>query len=167
MEYIMEEPHLNIDELYETKRKSDLNRLNIYSKLLNKIHTKIKVASKQRNNNQFCSFVMPEVLLGYPNYNFAECLTYILDRLDKDGFSTRYIHPNLIFIAWSHWVPEYVREELQKKTKLNVDSFGNTIEKKEKNVVKFEKSESKPISNYKPSGLFVYDDEMIQSMKIK
>jgi hypothetical protein len=105
--------------------------------------------------------------LGYPNYNFAECLTYSLDRLDKDGFSTRYIHPNLIFIAWSHWVPEYVREELQKKTKLNVDSFGNTIEKKEKNVVKFEKSESKPISNYKPSGLFVYDDEMIQSMKIK
>ena len=66
----MDEPHLNIDELYETKRKSDLNRLNIYSKLLNKIHNKIKIASKQRNNNQFCSFVMPEVLLGYPNYNF-------------------------------------------------------------------------------------------------
>jgi len=163
----MDEPHLNIDELYETKRKSDLNRLQIYSKLLDKIHKKIKIASKQRNNNQFCSFVMPEVLLGYPNYNFTECLTYILDRLDKDGFSTRYIHPNLIFIAWSHWVPDYVREELKKKTNLEVDSFGNTQEKKDKTVVKFEKTESKPISNYKPSGLFVYDDEMLQSMKLK
>jgi hypothetical protein len=163
----MDEPHLNIDELYETKRKMDLNRVSNYTKLLNKIHTKIKVASKQRNNNQFCSFVMPEVLLGYPNYNFTECLTFILDRLDQDGFITRYIHPNLIFICWSHWVPGYVREELQKKTNLQVDSFGNNIEKKDKTVVKFEKSESKPISNYKPSGLFVYDDDMIQSMKIK
>jgi hypothetical protein len=163
----MEEPHLNIDELYETKRKSDLNRMMIYSKLLDKIHKKIKTASRQRNNSQFCSFVMPEVLLGYPNYNFAECLTYLLNRLEQDGFNTRYIHPNLIFIAWSHWVPEYVREELKKKTKLNVDSFGAPIEKKNKNVVTFEKSESKPISNYKPSGLFVYDDEMLQSMKIK
>jgi hypothetical protein len=163
----MEEPHLNIDELYETKRKSDLNKLSIYSKLLNKIHTKIKIASKQRNNPQFCSFVMPEILLGYPNYQFDECLTFILDRLEQDGFNTRYIHPNLIFIAWSHWVPEYVREEITKKTKLNIDSFGNNLEKKDKTVVKFEKSESKPISNYKPSGLFVYDDEMLQSMKIK
>ena len=163
----MDDPHLNIDELYETKRKSDLNRVSIYTKLLNKIHTKIKTASKQRNSNQFCSFVMPEVLLGYPNYNFAECLNFILDRLDQDGFITRYIHPNLIFICWSHWVPGYVREELHKKTKLQVDSFGNEIEKKEKNVVKFEKSESKPISTYKPSGLFVYDDDLIQSMKIK
>ena len=163
----MDDPHLNIDELYETKRKSDLNRVSIYTKLLNKIHTKIKTASKQRNSNQFCSFVMPEVLLGYPNYNFAECLNFILDRLDQDGFITRYIHPNLIFICCSHWVPGYVREELHKKTKLQVDSFGNEIEKKEKNVVKFEKSESKPISTYKPSGLFVYDDDLIQSMKIK
>lgn len=163
----MEEPHLNIDELYETKRKSDLNRMMIYSKLLDKIHKKIKTASRQRNNSQFCSFVMPEVLLGYPNYNFAECLAYLLNRLEQDGFNTRYIHPNLIFIAWSHWVPEYVREELKKKTKLNVDSFGVPVEKKNKNVVTFEKSESKPISNYKPSGLFVYDDEMLQSMKIK
>jgi hypothetical protein len=163
----MEEPHLNIDELYETKRKSDLHKLSIYSKLLNKIHNKIKIASKQRNNPQFCSFVMPEVLLGYPNYHFEECLMFILDRLEQDGFNTRYIHPNLIFIAWSHWVPEYVREELNKKAKVNIDSFGNNIEKKEKNVVKFEKSESKPISNYKPSGLFVYDDEMLQGMKIK
>jgi hypothetical protein len=110
---------------------------------------------------------MPEVLLGYPNYNFAECLTYVLDRLEQDGFNTRYIHPNLIFIAWSHWVPEYVREELKKKTNMNVDSFGAPIEKKNKSVVTFEKAESKPISNYKPSGLFVYDDEMIKSMKIK
>jgi len=162
----MEEPHLNIDELYETKRKSDLHRVGVYSKLLNKVHAKIKLASRQRDHAQFCTFVMPEVLLGYPNYNFTECLQFILDRLEHDGFTTRYIHPNLIFIGWSHWIPSYVRDELQKKTKTQVDSFGTVVEKKDKSVVRFEKSDSKPVSNYKPTGQFVYDEEMLQSLKL-
>ena len=37
-----EKLHLNIDELYETKKKNDLNRLELYNKLLLKIHNKIK-----------------------------------------------------------------------------------------------------------------------------
>jgi hypothetical protein len=108
---------------------------------------------------------MPEVLLGYPNYDFSECLTFIIDRLNNDGFTTRYIHPNLIFICWSHWVPSYVRDELKKKTNTEVNSFGEDL-KPEKNVVRFEKSETKPVSNYKPSGMFVYDEDIIKSMKI-
>ena len=160
----MEEPRLNIDELFETKKKSDLNRLSIYSKLLSRIHHKIKMTSKQRDNSQFCSFIMPEVLLGYPNYDFSECLTFIIDRLNNDGFVTRYIHPNLIFICWSHWVPEYVRDEFKKKTNTEVNSLGET--KPDKTVVRFEKTETKPVSNYKPSGMFVYDEDLIKSMKI-
>ena len=160
----MEEPRINIDELFETKKKSDLNRLSIYSKLLSRIHHKIKMTSKQRDNSQFCSFIMPEVLLGYPNYDFSECLTFIIDRLNNDGFVTRYIHPNLIFICWSHWVPEYVRDEFKKKTNTEVNSLGET--KPDKTVVRFEKTETKPVSNYKPSGMFVYDEEIIKSMKI-
>jgi hypothetical protein len=160
----MEEPRINIDELFETKKKSDLNRLSIYSKLLSRIHHKIKMTSKQRNSSQFCSFIMPEVLLGYPNYDFSECLTFIIDRLNNDGFVTRYIHPNLIFICWSHWVPGYVRDEFKKKTNTEVNSFGES--KPDKTVVRFEKTETKPVSNYKPSGMFVYDEELIKSMKI-
>ena len=160
----MEEPRINIDELFETKKKSDLNRLSIYSKLLTRIHHKIKMTSKQRDNSQFCSFIMPEVLLGYPNYDFSECLTFIIDRLNNDGFVTRYIHPNLIFICWSHWVPGYVRDEFKKKTNTEVNSFGES--KPDKTVVIFEKAETKPVSNYKPSGMFVYDEELIKSMKI-
>ena len=77
----MEEiPHLNIDELYEKKQQIDINRVNIYNKLLKKrIHAKIKTASRQRYDNEFCSFVMPEFLVGFPNYNFEECLIYVME----------------------------------------------------------------------------------------
>ena len=33
---------LNLDELYERKKISDLNTLKIYNKILNRIHNKIK-----------------------------------------------------------------------------------------------------------------------------
>ena len=37
-------PHLNIDELYERKKETDTQRVNIYNKLLAKIHNKIKLS---------------------------------------------------------------------------------------------------------------------------
>jgi hypothetical protein len=156
----MEEPRLNIEELYETKKKNDLSRLSIYSKLLERVHQSIRIASRQRNSLQFCSFVMPEVLLGQPNYDFTECLTFILDRLSVDGFNTRYIHPNLIFISWGHWVPDYVREELKEKKNIEVDQFGQIEKQPEPVRVEF-RSEAKPemktktVHSYKPTGKFV------------
>ena len=157
-----EEPRLNIDELYETKKKSDMNRLSIYIKLLKRIHNQIKMTSRMRENNQICYFVMPEVLIGYPNYDLSECLSYIIDRLNTDGFSTRYVHPNLLIICWSHWVPTYVREEIKKKTGKEIDQYG--LEKIEKqSTVKFENTPS--IRSIKSGGSSIYDDEFINSMK--
>ena len=110
-----ETPHIDIDELYETKQKLDINRVNLYNKLILRIHTKIKLTSKQRNNNNLCYFVMPEILVGYPNYDFNECLLYIISSLENDGFLLKYIHPNLLLISWNHWIPQYVRDEIRKK----------------------------------------------------
>jgi hypothetical protein len=102
---------------------------------------------------------MPEVLLGQPNYDFSECLTFVLDRLSVDGFNTRYIHPNLIFISWGHWVPDYVREELREKKQIEVDQFGQF--EKPATQVEFS-TEPKPkkmqgmrTPSYKPTGKFV------------
>ena len=157
---------LDIDELYETKKKNDLNRLEIYNKLLLKIHNKIKMTSRLRNCDNFCSYIMPEVLVGFPNYNLSDCLIFVVDSLQNNGFLTRYIHPNLLFISWNHWIPSYVRDEYKKKTGIAIDSMGETIQK-EKNIVRFNepKKEMKPIqTQFKPSGKFVYDSEFIDSI---
>tara|TARA_A100001011_G_scaffold400696_1_gene517680 strand:- start:304 stop:828 length:525 start_codon:yes stop_codon:yes gene_type:complete len=167
-------PRLNIDELYESKQKSDLEKVNIFNKLLEKIHYKIKIASRQRKNNQFCHYVMPEILIGYPNYNFEECLFYIISCLEADGFLTKYIHPNLILISWRHIVPKYVRDEYKIKTGNIIDKFGNTIVDKppplEKCVKlldepKISTTNSSPDNNYKPSGKFIYDKEILKKIQ--
>jgi hypothetical protein len=161
-------PKINIDKLYETKQKNDLNKLDLYTKLLLKIHTKIKTASRQRNSDNFCSFIMPEILIGYPNYNLSDCLVFIIDSLETNGFLTRYIHPNLLFISWNHWVPKYVRDEYKKKTGILINSVGEPINK-DKSVIRFNepKKENKPSSDFKSSGKFVYDDILLESIKEK
>ena len=58
--YYMEENRqikMDLEELYETKKKSDLIRLGMYNKLLLRIHQRIKTTSRQRINNQICFFV--------------------------------------------------------------------------------------------------------------
>ena len=155
-------PQLNIDELYDTKKKNDLSKYNLFNKLLLKIHTRIKTASRQRNSENFCSYVMPEVLVGYPNYNLSDCLVFIVDSLENNGFLTRYIHPNLLFISWNHWVPKYVRDEYKKKTGIAIDSMGEQINK-DKSVVRF--NDKPQSSEFKSSSKFVYDDILLQSLK--
>jgi hypothetical protein len=164
-------PHLNIDELYERKKETDSQRVSIYNKLLLKIHNKIKVASRLNPESEFCYYVMPEILIGYPNYNFQECIIYITSCLQDDGFLTRYIHPNLILISWRHWIPQYVREELKKKTGKNIDKFGNEIKEsvldRDKKVRFEQKTKEKPKYNkeYKSSGKFIYSNDVLSTIK--
>jgi hypothetical protein len=150
-------PHINIDDLYETKKKNDLNRLEIYNKLLIKVHNRIKTASRMRNSENFCHFIMPEILVGYPNYKLSDCLVFIMDCLQKDGFLTRYVHPNLLFISWNHWIPVHVREEYKKKTVISINYYGESIQK-DKSIVKFDTKEDKK---------FVYDSDMLSCIKNK
>ena len=145
----MDIPRINIDELYESKKKNNLTRIDIYNKLLLKIHNRIKISSRIKTNENFCTYIMPEVLIGYPNYNLEECLLFIIDKLQIDGFLTRYIHPNLLMISWNHWVPSYVRDEIKKKTGKEVNCYG---EIENKTLVKFNNSKSISKENN------VYDD---------
>ena len=51
---------ISLDDLYEKKRQSDLVTVNIYNKILTRIHTRIKLTSRTSKNSQFTTFVVPE-----------------------------------------------------------------------------------------------------------
>ena len=114
---------INIDDLYEKKRQTDVNKLELFKKILNRIHVRIKTTSRQKIDEQFCWFVVPEVIIGVPKYDQGSCIAYLIDKLRENGFNVKYIHPNTLFISWLHWVPSYVRTELKKKTGIVVDEY--------------------------------------------
>ena len=186
---------LNMDELYEKKRQQDLNKLALFNKLLNRIHVKIKTISRQKINEQFCWFLVPEVIIGVPRYDQVACIAYLIDKLKHNGFNVRYIHPNMLFISWMHIVPSYVRTELKKKTGIVIDEFGKKLDENMEegvnkiisdihsnpndyllNVKKQEgqdkdkakpKKEYTPITTYKPSGNLLYDDDILNKIENK
>jgi len=118
---------ISIDDLYEKKRQYDLNKLALFNKILNRIHVKIKTTSRQKMDEQFCWFVVPEMIIGVPRYDQGACIAYIIDKLKENGFNVRYIHPNTLFISWLHWVPSYVRNELKKKTGIVINEYGEKV----------------------------------------
>lgn len=173
---------LNIDELYEKKRQHDLKTLELFNKILNRIHVKIKTTSRH-SKEQFCWYVVPEIMIGVPRYDQGACIAYLMDKLKTNGFNIRYIDPNMIFISWLHWVPSYVRTEIKKKMGININEFGEKIDEsdkdnsdnknssndlmlniKENNQVQQNKAPKKnytPINSYKPSGNLIYDDTLL------
>lgn len=181
---------INLDELYEKKQLYDLQTLNIYNKLLNKVHNKIKLASRQHVNNQHCWFVVPEVMIGIPKYDHGACIAYIIDKLKTNGFVVKYTHPNLLFISWKNWIPKYVRDEIKKKTGIIYDGYGNKIDDSNsdkqnnsynddpnmlmlpKGIMKTEESNDKnnknykDINSYKPTGL-IYNKDMFKRIEDK
>ena len=169
---------LNLDELYEKKREHDLRKLEVFNKILNRIHHKIKVTSRQKLDEQYCWFVVPETMIGIPKYDQGACIAYILDKLKTNGFVCRYLHPNVLFISWKHWIPSYVRTELKKKTGKNIDGFGNFIKEEPKQISQpatkpllFNKSlnkkdEFRPINDFVPQNM-VYNPKLLEKLKTK
>jgi len=183
---------INIDDLYERKKQYDLNKLDLYNKILNRIHVRIKTTARQKVDEQFCWYVIPEVILGVPKYDQGACIAYIIDKLKDNGFIVRYIHPNTLFICWKNWVPSYVRTELKKKTGLVIDEYGRPLGEKEKmnttssestnfneglfktsnsspsisqNSANATKKKYTPINSYKPQGNLVYGNELLNSLE--
>lgn len=174
---------INLDELYEKKKQYDLSKLEIFNKLLNRIHIKIKVTSRQKIDDQHCWFLVPEVMIGVPKYDQGACISYLMNKLNTNGFVVQYLHPNVILISWKHWIPDYVRKEIKKKAGVNIDGYGNLVtkneEKKEietsgdnlllnrntKIAHSNDKKDFKSISDYTPSGNLLYNKDLLKKIE--
>jgi hypothetical protein len=130
---------------------------------------------------------VPETILGVPKYDQGACIAYLIDRLKTNGFNVRYIHPNLLFISWVHWVPGYIRNEFKKKTGISINEYGQKIEEKDadgnskmiedepnandyllkQNENNNKNKEFTPIKSYKPSGNLVYNDDILNKIENK
>jgi len=120
---------INLDELYDKKREYDESKLVTYNKILNRVHTKIKSTSRQTIHERCCWYIIPEMMIGITRYNVKECTSFLLSKLTDNGFTVKYTHPNLLFICWNHWIPDYVRKEMKKQTGVDIDGYGNEIQK--------------------------------------
>ena len=192
--YVVPVPNIvevNLDDLYDKKRESDEMKHQLYNRILNRIHERIKLTSRQKKQEQFCWYPIPEIMVGIPKYDCMECTSYILDKLHKNGFMVKYTHPNLVFISWKHHVPSYVRSEFKKKTGVAIDENGNKVDstkqitdkstndshdinnlmfnnknKASSSSNKEKANDYKDIKTYKPSGSLIYSNNLLKKLDI-
>lgn len=177
---------INIDELYENRKRRDLKQLNIFDKILNRIHKRITFTGRNKKNNKEIWFNIPEFIFGEPAYDKGDCTGYLVAKLEENGFFVKYLHPNTLFISWGEWIPSYVRSEFKKKTGIVIDEKGNVIESKKAddrddvksesggiNTINYADSNSQnsknftPINKYKPTGNLVYTPDMMERIEKK
>jgi hypothetical protein len=79
--------NIDIDQLYDKKKKSDLLHLNNYNIILNRIYKRIKKYSDYKFN--YCMFMIPLNIIGVSKYNQSHCIAYLLDKLTKNGFKVK------------------------------------------------------------------------------
>ena len=66
--------NVNLDDLYRRTREIKENRIKIYQNILQRTHKKIKYTSRQKHNDHFCFYIVPEFLVGVPTYDIATCI---------------------------------------------------------------------------------------------
>jgi len=175
---------ISLDDLYDRKNEVNQNRILVFKKILQRVHNKIKITSRQKIDEQFCCFVVPEHILGLPKYDVDTCTSFIIDKLQDNGFQVKYTHPNLLFISWKHYIPAYERQRIKEETGKKIDGFGNIIgdndekedaqnlltnptltltNKKDTPSSSGDKKEYKDIGKYKPTG--IYNLNLLSTLK--
>jgi hypothetical protein len=177
--------NVNIDDLYEKRQQRDLRQVSIFNKILNRIHKRIKVTGRNKTSEQHIWFTIPEYIFGEPVYNKADCIAYIIAKLEANKFHIRYIHPNTLFVSWSNWVPSYVRSEYKKRTGVTVDELGQVVSNKNEMIEDNNDPNSKILNtggnnqddkpkkiynstdNYVPTGKLIYNPDMFNHIDKK
>jgi hypothetical protein len=168
---------INLDELSKHRNELDDNKEKIYKNILNRVHKNIKLTARQRTNDTFTFFLVPDFLLGIPVYNTSLCTTYIINKLENNGFFVKYTHPNLLFISWKHHIDKRKRSEIKRLYGVNIDGKGNIIKNNENKPdvnklfikddiinIKDNKKIFRPVSEYKPTGNLIYSDNLIKKI---
>ena len=137
---------LNIDTLFEASDNKHLNRLKLFDDILVRIHNRIKYHSK--NKWFYCTFNIPEFIIGKPLYHIEDLKKYLMDSLKRDKFDVMYVHPNFLFISW--------------ETKKNKRTYKNV-----KRIDNNNKNNFKKIDDYNPTGNLIYNDNILLNITDK
>lgn len=166
---------VNLDELFERRREIQEQKESIFKRILSRILKKIKMTSRLKHEEQFCFYVVPEVIIGFPRYDIRACIEYVIEKLEENKLFVKYTHPNMLFISWQHYIPAYERKDIKKKTGVQIDGFGKVLNEDEPASSEFDEvtkrntqanASSKPKPDYKKTSSYtplgIYNEDMVR-----
>ena len=120
---------VNIDELFAKSDRKAKHQLQLYTKILNRIHAHIRDFGRFAPNARQTAFDIPPILFGEVHYLLSDCIDFVMRQLEDNGFTVWFTGPNRVHISWAEYIPGYVRTEYHKQTGNRIDEHGHvTVE---------------------------------------
>ena len=86
---------LDIQKFLHDREK---NRLQIYENILQKCY--LKIQNSVLRDEEFTLITIPDFIIGYPTYNFENCIKYVIFKLKQNNYQIKYFYPNALQIIW-------------------------------------------------------------------
>jgi hypothetical protein len=89
----------NIQTLHKEKEIKENSKITIFTLVLNKCIQKIIYANKHTDQT-FIIFEVPNILIGFPNYDYKSCIIFLMKELSKKQYKVDYMSPWFLRIDW-------------------------------------------------------------------
>lgn len=85
-------------DLINQQKEREKIKYKTFSKIYEQIDKKINLASS--SDYYYVWYEIPKFLIGYPLYNYKECITVVVNKLKQNGFEIEEFEPTLLLIKW-------------------------------------------------------------------
>jgi hypothetical protein len=113
-----------IGSLHKEKSTKNSDRQHIYTIVLDKCIEKI-VYTNKFTDKTYTFFEIPQLLMGYPDYDMTGCILFIMEKLRHQKYYVEYFDSNSIYIDWgsNNGTP---KQTLKSKTAKILQKFPNS-----------------------------------------
>lgn len=89
----------SLKSLHNERKTKKNAKDGVYKIILKKCVDKI-VEANRFSDKTYIFFTVPELLLGYSDYNSEECVLYIIQKLKKNNYMVELFDNNCLYIDW-------------------------------------------------------------------
>lgn len=100
-------PSLSLSELYDMKKKKEVNRTKSFDYIIELCHRRIRNIASYGGMN--CFYEIPGLLIGYPLYRLDECTSYVIEKLRSSGLLVQLLPPPHVSVIYVSWDPQEIK----------------------------------------------------------
>jgi len=92
---------IDLHELYSIKEKRDIKNIAVFNHILDICYKKIRQIAEHGGMSLY--YKVPNIIIGYPLYNYDNCIEYISKQLRQSGLYVGNLpapNNNYIYISW-------------------------------------------------------------------
>lgn len=88
----------NIVDVYKGISDRKRRRRETFKVVLKMCHNQIRMAAAR--DMMRCSYMVPGFIAGLPTFNMTDCVTFVKQALETNGFVAHCLFPNIIIVSW-------------------------------------------------------------------